>query len=157
MPDQRSGIFCVNMNMQKAYSRSFPKYIDDRIEITIQLSNNMTYPLYSMVESRKVSSWYDFEQDMSFTAYELSDVPEQFVNSLIQHSNAAAGNTASMMYPNKNPQIFTVSSLNFSFEAINDIEHKKLGQKPVFDGDELKIWWDANDDSIDPSNFFSSL
>lgn len=123
--------------MQKAYSRSFPKYIDDRIEITIQLSDNMTYLLYNMIESRKVSSWYDFKQDMSFTAYELSDVPEQFVNSLVQHSNAAVGNTASMMYPNKNPQIVSISpTMSFSFAYM-----------PEFDGDAFSIVWDAYGDS----------
>ena len=71
---------------------------------------------------------------MSFTTYDINEVPEQFKGSLVRHSGSSG--PAHVMYPNKNPSIVGVSpTTTFSFSYM-----------PEFIGDSFSIVWDAYGD-----------
>lgn len=123
--------------MQNFYIGHIPEYMDDRIAITIVLSDDLHYRVYDQVESYTVSSWYDPTVDRAFTTTKYNDVPTEFRSSLIQHSTATG--TATVMYPSEPIDTKASTSKTFSFPRM-----------PEFEGDNFTIAWDVgrDDDAI---------
>lgn len=133
--------------MLQLIQKHIPEYIDDRLTLNIVLSDDITYKSYNLIQGYLVSSYYDDDKDCAFTVTDITQVPDKFKNTLVQHANSTT--TASIMYPNSNFQIKQATS------------DKKFGFKefPEYDGEYFKVYWDygQNNNAVSCYNQSSNI
>jgi len=69
--------------MTQHLMNNVPDYIDDRIKMTVILSDDVQYQLRALAPSNKVSSWYNPDERRAYSTVDIDEVPENFRSSLI--------------------------------------------------------------------------
>ena len=122
-----------------------PDYMDDRLTFDVTLSNNLQYRTYSLIESNKVSAYYDTNKNKAFTVTDISDVPDDFKDKLTRYTTSAKNDI--LMFPAP-PTI----------ETVDTGKTITLNEKPQFDDDNFSIsWGDGTISSYNNDSPLSSL
>lgn len=123
----------------------FPDYMDDRLTFDVILSDNLQYRTYSLIESNKVSAYYDTNKNKAFTVTDISDVPEEFKSELVKFSDSTGQST--LMFP-----------LPPTIQTIDTGKTITLKEKPQFNDEKFTVsWGDGEISSYDNDSPLSSL